>query len=89
MTFSLKFSLIALALMFTSAFADLHTVNVNRADAERIAEVLDGVGLKRAEAIVAYRASHGEFQMPADLVNVKGIGTDTVERNADKIRVGD
>ena len=37
-------------------------VNVNTATAEEIAQALKGVGLKKAEAIVAYRKSNGQFQ---------------------------
>lgn len=64
-------------------------VNINTADAATLAQVLDGVGLKKAEAIVAHREAHGRFDSPADLARVKGIGEATVERNADKIAVAD
>lgn len=37
------------------------TVNINEADAEKLAEVLDGIGLSRAEAIVQYREKNGRF----------------------------
>ena len=64
-------------------------VNINTADANALARVLDGVGLKKAEAIVAHREAHGRFDSPSDLARVKGIGTATVERNAEKISVSD
>lgn len=64
-------------------------VNINTADAATLARVLDGVGLKKAEAIVAHREQHGRFDSPADLARVKGIGDATVQRNAEKIRVSD
>ena len=35
---------------------------------------LPGVGPSTAKAIVAYRAAHGKFAAPEDLLNVKGIG---------------
>lgn len=71
------------------AFADPDSVNVNTADAATIAEVLKGVGLSRAEAIVAYRTQHGAFADVYDLANVKGIGDRTVEVNEDRIRLED
>ena len=64
-------------------------VNINTADAATLARVLDGVGLKKAEAIVAHREAHGRFDSPEDLARVKGIGEATVRRNADKIRISD
>lgn len=60
-------------------------VNINLADAETIAAVLDGVGLNRAEAIVDYRESNGDFKAVDDLIMVSGIGEVTLRNNADKI----
>jgi competence protein ComEA len=71
------------------ASAEPDSVNVNTADAATIAEVLQGVGMSRAEAIVAYRDQHGEFADVYDLANVKGIGDRTVELNEDRIRLTD
>ena len=71
------------------ALAEPDTVNVNTANAEVIAEVLDGVGLSRAQAIVDYRAQHGAFADAYDLALVKGIGDRTVELNEDRIRLQD
>ena len=64
-------------------------VNVNTADAATIASVLVGVGLKKAQAIVAYREANGRFDAPADLAKVKGIGAAIVARNAGKIAVSE
>lgn len=62
-------------------------VNINTADAETIASVLSGVGLKKAQAIVEHREHHGRFDAATDLTKVKGIGEATVTRNAAKIVV--
>ena len=62
-------------------------VNINTADAETLASVLSGVGLKKAQAIVEHREHHGRFDAVADLTKVKGIGEATVTRNAAKIVV--
>ena len=82
-------SLLAVLLALPSAHAvpdDPRTVNVNQDSAEMIAEVLDGVGLRRAEAIVEYREAYGEFVELEDLVDVRGIGVRTVAANSERIR---
>lgn len=56
-------------------------VNINQADAEMLADLLVGVGPAKAEAIIAYRNENGPFASADDLVNVRGIGQATVERN--------
>ncbi len=63
------------------------TVNINDADASTLAAVLDGVGLRRAEAIVLYRTENGKFYSAEELTAVRGIGESTVARNEKKIRV--
>jgi competence ComEA-like helix-hairpin-helix protein len=60
-------------------------VDINTASAEVIAETLKGVGLKRAQAIVAYREKHGAFQSLTDLEAVKGVGSSTLKRNQERI----
>jgi competence protein ComEA len=61
------------------------TVNINEADAETLAALLDGVGLKKAMAIIAYRDEHGPFYLAEELTAVKGIGTGTVVKNNERI----
>ncbi|UUM31377.1 ComEA family DNA-binding protein [Vibrio japonicus] len=63
------------------------TVNVNQASAQELADLLSGVGLKKAEAIVEYREEHGNFKSVDALVNVKGIGEALLERNRDRIKL--
>lgn len=85
----IKQTLCALALclaMALPAFAAT-PVNVNKADAQTIATSLDGIGLSKAQAIVAYRDAHGPFKSVDDLGNVKGIGAKTLDRNRDAIRL--
>lgn len=65
--------------------AAMVTVDINHDGAEALAAGLDGVGLKKAQAIIDYRTTHGPFQAVDDLTQVKGIGTATVERNRDRI----
>lgn len=76
----------ALGLSFGALAAD--KVNINTADAATIAAALNGVGMAKAEAIVAYRSEHGPFRSADQLVQVRGIGLATVEKNRDRIVVG-
>lgn len=65
---------------------DLIQVNVNEADAATIADVLVGIGMSRARAIVQYREEHGQFESLEDLTQVVGVGEATVANNKDRIR---
>ncbi len=65
--------------------AAMARVNVNQASAEQLAEVLDGVGMTRAEAIVQYRESYGKFERIEELLMVRGIGETVLESNRNKI----
>ncbi|MFL6617044.1 MAG: ComEA family DNA-binding protein [Povalibacter sp.] len=62
-------------------------VDINKADAATIAKELQGVGLSKAQAIVAYREKNGSFKTAEDLRKVKGIGAKTLDRNRPNIRV--
>ncbi|MEE9254299.1 MAG: helix-hairpin-helix domain-containing protein [Pseudomonadales bacterium] len=62
-------------------------VNINTADVDTLALVLDGVGRRRAEAIVKYRQQYGDFRDAAELVNVTGIVMSTVTLNEERIIV--
>lgn len=74
--------LILLLALPSLAFAQ---VDINSADAKTLAEALNGVGLVKAEAIVAYRTAHGPFKSAEDLVRVRGIGAKTLDANRDAI----
>jgi competence protein ComEA len=75
----------ALALTFALPAFAATPVNINTADAETIAKSLDGVGLTKAKAIVAFREEHGPFKSADDLTQVKGIGQATLQKNHDAI----
>jgi len=66
----------------------VHQVDINSADADTLALALDGVGITRAEAIVAYREEHGPFMRIEDLQQVSGIGPATLERNRARLKIG-
>ena len=84
---ALKSLLLSLVLFSGVALAGA-PVNVNTADAPAIASAMQGVGLKKAEAIVAYRKEHGAFKSLDQLASVKGIGLKTVEKNREMLTVG-
>ena len=82
----------AVAFLLSSlAFAGDPTdpVDINTASAETLAAAIHGVGLKRAQAIVQYREQHGAFSTVDQLAEVSGIGAKTVERNRDRLTVGE
>ena len=62
-------------------------VDINSADAATIAEVMDGVGIVKAEAIVAHRELVGKFQSLDQLLEVTGIGPATLENNRHRLTV--
>lgn len=84
-----KLSILVLALAALATASAQERVNINTADAATMAAVLDGVGLKKAQAIVSYREANGRFDTPAELAKVKGIGPATVDRNAARIVVSE
>ena len=61
------------------------TININTADAAQLASVLKGIGLKKGQAIVAYRNKFGDFKSIDELTAVKGVGEKTVAKNRAKI----
>jgi competence protein ComEA len=60
-------------------------VDINSADASAIATALDGVGLVKAQEIVAYREMYGDFRSIDELVEVRGIGMATIDKNRERI----
>ena len=73
--------LFAVVLALVSFGAWAVPVDINKADASTLAAELNGVGVSKAAAIVAYRETNGPFLHVEDLSNVKGIGIKTVEKN--------
>lgn len=55
------------------------SVDINQASVAQLS-ALKGVGLKKAQQIIAYRKQHGAFKQLADLTGVKGFGLKTLER---------
>jgi competence protein ComEA len=59
-------------------------VSLNQANAEQL-QTLAGVGLKKAEAIIAYRQKHGKFKAIEDVQFVKGIGPALFAKNKSRL----
>lgn len=54
-------------------------LNLNTATVDELMQ-LPGIGLSKAERIVAWRTKHGPFKRPADLRRVKGFGYKTFKK---------
>lgn len=80
-------SSLGLIIFVLSAFGANQKLNINTASVEQLAEVMKGVGPKKALAIVKYRHQHGPFSSVDELVKVKGIGPVTLKKNRAKIMV--
>lgn len=80
---------VAFVLAFLSFTVYAAPVNINTATAEEIADALNGIGIKKAQAIVDYREKNGAFSTAEDLTQVKGIGDKTVEKNKADILLKD
>lgn len=76
---------IALAASLTNAAP----VNINTAGIKALADNINGIGPKKAEAIVAYRNAKGPFKSIEELTNVKGIGLKLIEKNKADLYISD
>ncbi len=61
-------------------------VNLNTADTEALT-TLKGVGIKKAEAIIAWREANGAFGSVEQLLEVKGIGVAILDDNRNNLRI--
>lgn len=62
-------------------------INLNTATAAEL-DALPGIGPVIAQRILDYRAQHGPFARPEDLMEVSGIGEATFNRLRDEVVVG-
>ena len=59
-------------------------ISLNQANLTQLQE-LSGIGLKKAEAIIAYRQKNGKFQNIEQLQQVKGIGPALFAKNKQRL----
>jgi competence ComEA-like helix-hairpin-helix protein len=67
-----------------SLAAEMEKIDINSATKEQLM-TLAGVGEKVAESIIQYREEKGPFGQPEDVIQVKGFGPMTWEKNKDRI----
>jgi competence protein ComEA len=70
---------------FTYAETSVEKIDINSASVEILDRELNGIGPKKAAAIVEYREQNGPFKSIEDIQKVYGIGEKTFEKNRDKI----
>ena len=70
--------------IYIAPISDIDKISINDAPIEEIVK-LEGIGPTLANQIIAYRETNGGFLCLEDLMNVKGIGKQTFEKNKDKI----
>ncbi len=63
-----------------------YLININTADFEEL-NALEGIGTKTANKIVEYRNQHGDFKSINELCKVSGIGSFTLDKIKDYIKV--
>lgn len=81
-------ALLVVVMLLSAGFVWAGNVNINTADAATLADGLNGVGIKKAQAIVEYRSKHGAFKSIKELEKVKGISDKLIEKNKDLITLG-
>jgi competence protein ComEA len=76
---------VVLVMFFISVFA---AVDINHASAKELA-TLKGIGMKKANRIIAYRKKHGCFQDLKAFKKVKGVKKKTIKKNRENIVIGE
>jgi len=67
-----------------SASSATDKISLNQASIEQLQQ-LNGIGQKKAEAIIEYRQKNGKFKTIEDIQQVKGIGPALFAKNKDKL----
>ncbi|MDG5470876.1 helix-hairpin-helix domain-containing protein [Jeotgalibacillus sp. ET6] len=76
----------AAAVTATGAGEQPQKININTADAAEL-QTITGIGPAKAEAILAYRETEGNFESIEDIKNISGIGDKTFDKLKESIDV--
>ena len=82
-----KLLLILASVVAFSIHPAFAAVDINTATAAQL-ESVNGIGPKKAEAIIEYRKKHGNFKSVDQLENVKGLGKASIDKMRDELVVG-
>lgn len=77
--------LVIFLLLMSCAVGAAEPVNLNAASADALAAGMVGIGPAKAKAIVDYREAHGPFKTVDDLLQIKGIGAATLDKNREHV----
>lgn len=80
----LLLALLSSLMLALPAWAAIDINNATQAELEQI----NGIGAKKAQAIIEYRKQHGAFKSADELEKVPGIGPATLEKIKKDITVG-
>ena len=64
----------------------IQVVHINNADEQALIS-LKGIGRKKAFSIISYREENGNFKSLNELLNVKGIGKNIIEKNITRLKL--
>ena len=81
-------STLILGMSFSYVAQAKNMVNINTANAAQLS-TLDLIGIKRAADIISFREENGSFKFIEEITKVKGVGVKTLERNRDRLTVGE
>jgi competence protein ComEA len=80
---------LAIAILSSSVYAAppmQPKINLNTANVQQLIQTVKGIGKKRAEAIIHYRETHGQFKSVEDLANVRGLGKSFVQSHKTQLQ---
>jgi competence protein ComEA len=82
-----KLLLILASVVAFSTHPAFAAVDINTATAAQL-ESVNGIGPKKAEAIIEYRKKNGHFKSVDELENVKGLGKASIDKMRDELAIG-
>ena len=80
-------AVVSVVLSVGTVYADENIINVNTATVKELMAI-PGIGKVLAERIVEYREEERPFIVLEDLLNIKGIGKETLEKIREHVTVG-